>query len=117
MKKIKPLLPSLREKKRYVVFEVLSDSKLNASSIKEQIMTSALNLIGERGVANAGILFPKETYNPENQRGILRVNNKYVNEIKSALALVQNIENEDVIVKSVGVSGILKKAQEKYLAG
>ena len=38
-----------------------------------------------------------------------------VDEIKSALTFVQKINNKDVILKSVGVSGILNKAKERYL--
>jgi len=46
---------------------------------------------------------------------LIKVSNKHVNNLKAALALITNIGREEVIVKSVGVSGILKKAEKKYL--
>ena len=58
----------------------------------------------------------KDKYNKEKQRGIIKVNNKMVNNLKASLCFIKTIENQPVVVKSVGVSGILKKAQEKYIA-
>ena len=49
------------------------------------------------------------------QRGVIRVNTKYLNDIKTGLSLVKKIDENRVIIKTVGVSGILKKAKQKYL--
>jgi len=115
-KKLKTILPTLKEKKRYLAFEIVSDSQIkDLNAISEQIMAKTLELIGQLGVAKAGIQVIKDTWNPEKQRGILRVSNKHVDEIRSALALIKQIDNKDVIVKSIGVSGILNKAKQKYL--
>ena len=44
------------------------------------------------------------------------MNNRYVNHLKASLALIDQIKGQKVIVKSIGVSGIIKKAEKKYLA-
>ncbi|MFH2028200.1 MAG: Rpp14/Pop5 family protein [Nanoarchaeota archaeon] len=116
-KKIKPLLPSLREKKRYLAFEVLSKAKINAESIEQKILDSSLNYLGQKGVSKAGIMVLKDKYNQELQKGLIRVNNKEVSNVRSALALIDKIDEQKVIVRTVGVSGILKKALSKYIAG
>ncbi len=54
-------------------------------------------------------------YYPGLQKGIIRVGNKHVNELKAALTFIEKINNQKVIVKSIGVSGILKKAKQRYL--
>ena len=66
-------------------------------------------------MSKAGILILKDKWNPEAQRGLIRVNNKNVDNLKAALTMADKINNENVIIKSVGVSGILNKAAKKYL--
>ena len=117
MTKIKAVLPSLREKKRYLVFEIISKDKINPNKVSESILGSCKDYLGEMGMAKAGLLMLNDKYNQENQRGIIRVSNKMLNNLKAALCFVKEIDNQQVIVKSVGVSGILKKAENKYIAG
>ena len=113
--KIKPLLPSLREKKRYLAYEVISKNKFNdAISVNKAIYDAANGFLGTLGMAKAGILAIDDKWNDKTQRGIIRVNNKHVNELKASLIFVKNIQGNEAIVKSVGASGILKKAQKKY---
>lgn len=115
--KIKPLLPSLREKKRYLAFEIISKTKIDDfTAVENTIKESVLRFLGESGMAKAGVLFLADKYNKDKQKGIIRVSHKYVNELRASLALIQKINNQDVIVRSIGLSGILKKAVEKYIA-
>ena len=108
---MKPLLPSLRERKRYLVFEVISKKRLNSMPDKD-IEKSMRNLHGEIGLGKAGLIFLKNKWNKIKQRGIIKVNYKYVDQLRAALC---SFHNREVIMRSVGVSGILKKAEEKYL--
>jgi len=114
--KIKPLLPSMREKKRYLAYEVISNSKFNdAVSVNKAIYDASNEFLGNLGMAKAGILPINDKWNDKTQRGILRVNNKHVDELKASLIFVKNIQGKEAMVRSVGASGILKKAQKKYL--
>jgi ribonuclease P/MRP protein subunit POP5 len=114
--KIKPLLPSLREKKRYLVFEIISEHKVDKiDSIETAILNQCNKYLGEIGMAKAGLLFLKDKFNKESQKGIIRVNNKMLDNLKTSLCFIKNIGKENVIIKSVGVSGILKKAQDKFI--
>ena len=115
--KIKPLRPSLREKKRYVAFKVQSESKLSSfDAVSAEIFSSYGRLFGEMGLAQAGIIVLKERWNSERQTGILKVSHKYVNEIKASLALIKQINNVDVIASSLTTSGILDKAARRAVA-
>ena len=114
--KIKPLLPSLREKKRYLAYEVVSKHKFNdAIHVSKAILDATNDFLGNLGMAKAGILMLNDKWNADMQRGIIRVNNKHVDNLKASLVFIKKIEEKDVIVKSVGASGILRKAQQKYL--
>lgn len=117
MAKLKPILPSLREKKRYLAFEVLSKNKIKAySGVSKAIWQGMLSFNGTRGAAQAGMLLMPEKYNDKTQRGIIRVNHKAVDALKGSLVLVQDIDTTPSIVRSLGVSGSLKKATT-YIAG
>jgi ribonuclease P/MRP protein subunit POP5 len=114
--KLKPLLPTLKEKKRYLAFEIISNNKIKSfSKVFEAIWQSFLEFLGLLGASRAGILILPDKWNNINQRGIIRVNNKYLEHLKASLLFVQEIENNDVIIRTLGVSGILKKATNKYL--
>ena len=102
---MKPLLPSLKEKKRYLIFEVISKDK---NYPEKEIKDSFLKLFGEVGLSEAGLIFLKNKY--KNNRGIIKVNNKNVDRLKASFCILKK-----PIIKSVGVSGTLKKAQDKYL--
>jgi len=98
--------PSKRAKKRYIVFEVIS-KELNDCAIHNAIKKSALNVLGVK-YQQAGIRFLKDKYKPGIHRGIFRVNNRYAQTVIKAVNKTKNI-------KTLGMSGILKKAEEKYL--
>ena len=117
-KKIKPLLPTLRERKRYLAFEIVSETPIgDLTAVSKAIRAKAVEYLGELGCAEAGIMFLSDKYDQEQQRGLIRVNNKSLDKLKATLALVDQIDSQNVIIKSRGVSGILKKAQNKYIAG
>lgn len=47
----------------------------------------------------------------QNNKGIIKTNNKFVKETKAALTLIEKINKEKVIVKTIITSGILKKVR------
>ena len=114
--KLKPILPSLREKKRYLVFEAISKEKINSlEAVSSTIMNCSLKFLGMLGAAKAGIIVLNNKWNPELQRGIIKVGHKHVDSLKAALMFANKIDNNDVIFRSLGVSGILKKAENNFM--
>ncbi|MAG52356.1 MAG: hypothetical protein CMH62_00160 [Nanoarchaeota archaeon] len=105
---MKRLLPSLKEKKRYLAFEIVSDDKFNKSDIANVINKEALKFMGTLDYGKAGV----RIINANKNKGIIRVNNKFVNHLKTSLILITNIKNKNVIFKTVKVSGILNKLKE-----
>ena len=87
------LLPSLKEKKHYLVF----------SGEKEKVEKSLLEFLGILGFAKANpvIVEIKKNY------GILSFNSKYADEIRTAFAFSN--------IRTLGISGTIKKAKEKFL--
>lgn len=114
--KLKALQPTLRERKRFIVFEVNSEKPIaEYQAVSRAVWAAVSDFIGRLGCARAGIWLLADKYDSRTQRGIIRVNNTYVDEVRAALLLVTEVEGQQATFRSVGVSGILKKATTKYL--
>ena len=105
---MKPLLPSLREKKRYVVFDIKTDD-FDKKKIENIIAETALKFMGEFGISKAGFMILSDSWN--GKKGIIKIGSKYVDEIKLVLGLIKG----NIIVNTLGVSGTLKKAKQKFI--
>lgn len=101
-KQLKALLPSLRESKRYLAFELISKTKIDDfKAVKDEIKQSATSLFGEIGMAKVNMKFVKDN--------VIMVNHKFVDHMRAALAVVKTIKGVPVILRSVKVSGMINK--------
>jgi ribonuclease P/MRP protein subunit POP5 len=117
MLSLKALKPTLRERKRYIVYQIDFDSKQKNAKTElknfQTILIDKLKLnLGIFSSAKAGIL--PIAYDGEKFMGILRVNNKMIDEIRANFVLITELNKVPVCIKTLGVSGILKKAKELY---
>ncbi|MGM5482833.1 MAG: Rpp14/Pop5 family protein [Nanobdellota archaeon] len=110
--KTKPLLPSLREKKRYLAFEVISKQAINKNAIFNAILKKSKEMLGEIENAKAGIEVLHEKYNQPAQRGIIKVNHKYLEKLRASLCMISSIDSKKVITRSLGASGMINKAKD-----
>ena len=81
------------------------------------VLDSSLKFLGQLGTAKAGLMVLNNKWDAQLQRGIMKVSHRHVDAVKAALMFAGKIGNEDVIFRSIGVSGILKKAENKFLKG
>lgn len=111
--KEKPLIPTLREKKRYVVYEVLSDAevKFDTRKISDSIRVAMKGYVGDLGLSKAGLLFFDKKFNTSTNRGFVRVSHSSVDEFKASLNFITSIEGKNVIIKSVITSGLIARAE------
>ena len=115
-RKMKPLLPTLRQKKRYIAFEIVSETHLaDKRLVFDEILRSQLEFLGSHSLSTAAPAILEDRYDGATQRGLLRVNHTALPKAKAALTLMRRIGNQRVIVRSRGVSGIIKKAHNKYI--
>ena len=113
-KKQKPILPSLKEKRRYIAYEVKSDNNLSFNAVKDSIIKESESYLGKLTMARAGVIFLDDW---KDQKGLMKVNNKYEDHIKAVFTQINKIQEQNVLIKSVGISGILNKARKKYFGG
>ncbi|HLD00711.1 MAG TPA: Rpp14/Pop5 family protein [Candidatus Nanoarchaeia archaeon] len=105
------LLPSLKQVKRYILFDLISGKKFEFSEVEAEVNSALLLFLGQLGMAKVSPLLIKERY--KNNKFILKVNHKYVDEAIAAMMLIKSIKGVPVIIKSVTTSGTIRKAAEK----
>jgi len=110
--KLKPLLPSLKEKKRYLSFEVISDKQFSAESVSKAITESTLKFLGTLETGKAGLMILNDKFS--NNTGVLKTNHKFVDKLRTSLTLIKDIDTKDVIMRTRIVSGTLKKSISKF---
>jgi RNase P/RNase MRP subunit POP5 len=116
-KRLKSLLPTLKERNRYLAFEVISDAKIrDFRAVSRQMLASFSRFYGETGLAKANPVMLSDKWNEAKQTGIIKVSHNHIHELKSSLLFINRISHNDAIIRSIGTSGILKKAQSRYLA-
>jgi len=104
---MKPILPSLKEQKRYLLFRIISTGTVDKSSCGDAINKACLRFLGELHCAKAGITFLGENY--ADKKGIIRVGSRYVDEVKVALASIREIDSQRATFDVVKISGAIGK--------
>jgi len=110
MKKERPklLLPTLREKKRYIAFKVISEEPIIYSDLEQAMLNQLLDFYGEDGFSRLSFWIIKNLYNEREQLGVLRCNNKSVQKVIAGLGLISRLGDTRVIFKILKVSGTIK---------
>jgi len=113
----KILPPSMRSKKRYLVFEVISSDKITYIDFITAASESMFTFLGDIKTSEAKTWFIQNLFNAEKKRGVIKVDHTCVEEVRASLSLVSIIGESKSIIKILGVTGTIKSAQQKYLAG
>ena len=109
---MKPLLPTLKETKRYVVYELISERPVTGG--EREVLRHLHITLGLFDDAKAGILPVR--YDEQAQVGVLRVAHTSVDKVKAALLLLTNVQGVPILPRVRGVSGILQKT-ERFVQG
>jgi len=104
-------LPTLRDKKRYIAFEMASSQSVNRQELTNEIQKSTASLFGDTGcsVINPGLLSFDGRY------GIVRCAREKTSEARAALACMSNVRGTRVSIFVLGISGTIKGATEKFI--
>ena len=106
---------SMRQPKRYVVFEVVSEHSIEYQDLVSAVWNSTLALLGEASASEARPWFIVNLYNTATQKGVLKCAHNMVEQMRTALSLIAIVGESRSIVRIIGVTGTINAAQEKYL--
>ena len=97
-------------RKRYILFEIISDSKFRENLIEIAIKNAIKELFGVFGLSEAN---PKLlTEFSKGNTHVLQVDHRYVQKAKVAMATIKEINKKPIIFKTIRVYGTLKKIKE-----
>lgn len=108
---MKRLLPSLRAKKRYLVFELIFDEPVSRSDLVREVMFSASSLLGDVTASECDI----KVLGFEDRKGIIQCSHTKVKETRASLAALTRINGRRATLYILGTSGTVKRATEKFL--
>jgi ribonuclease P/MRP protein subunit POP5 len=106
-------LPSLREKKRYLTFRLISSEPVVYSEVKGAVVSSALDWMGQKGFSSSGLRMIRNLWDSAEQRGWLSCSPHSVDDVKMSLALIHQIGDAKTIFRVLRVSGTIKSGKEK----
>lgn len=114
--KLKILPTHLRNKKRYLAFEVRSQKPLTREDVISLIGGAMNEMYGACGASHADLWVVKVWQCGENViKGILRCNREEVDTVRSALPIINRFKGGKVVVHTLGVSGTIKAAKGKFV--
>lgn len=113
--RLNPLPPTLREKQRYLVFEILSKKEFELGDVVSVIWNNSLQTFGEVGVSSFSLWIPGNLYDKARKKGIVKCNHNSVEQMRSVLATIKEIEGDPVCFRVIGVTGTIKSAKAKFM--
>ncbi|MBW6462387.1 MAG: ribonuclease P protein component 2 [DPANN group archaeon] len=113
--KINRLPPTMEIRERYIIFSIVSENKYSLENTVKTIWSSILQLFGEVGSSEFNVWIPSNLYNENTNTGIIRCSHNHVQQVRASLALIKSIDNKPLIFKTLGVTGTIRSAKDKFL--
>lgn len=115
-KELQTLPSSLREKQRYIVFDIIADESAAFGNFVDAVWDTLLDFLGEKGAAEVDPWILKDLFDEDQQRGGIRVRKDYVEDVRAALALITEINGETATIQVISVTGTMDSARKKYFS-
>jgi ribonuclease P/MRP protein subunit POP5 len=109
---MKLLKPTLREKNRYVAFELTSDRKSGRDDVVKAVWSTILRFLGESRASEMSLWIMD--WDDATRRGILKVNHKSIEDLRCGLSMLASAGGAPASARVLSVSGTLKKARERH---
>jgi ribonuclease P/MRP protein subunit POP5 len=117
--KLKILPPTLREDKRYLSFEAISEIPLNRDDVISLVWETSLNFHGECKTSKFDLWIMKvwktESKDINVIKGIIQCNRYEVNSVRAAIVLISKFKGKRVVFHTLGISGTIKSAIKKFI--
>jgi len=104
-------LPVLRDRRRYMAFELDSENKIQSGDLAREIYTSQTSLLGDFGASKTKL----QLISFDGRFGIIRCTHKHIEEAKVVLTTVRAVRGTRATMRVRGISGTIKAATEKYI--
>jgi len=95
------------DRRRYLVFEVMSEIELDKYKLLNAIWDSVHSLYGDIGTSESKLWLIKYD---KNGRGVLRCTHRKSEAIRAALACIHSVNGVQIAITVIGISGTIKGA-------
>jgi ribonuclease P/MRP protein subunit POP5 len=109
-KKIKSLLPSLKERKRYLAIKIEPVHGLITRNPTEEIIQKIKNTLGIFDSAEAGLMYLD--YDSKNNISFIKCSAASLDKVRASLLFIDEIGTSKVILRSLKASGMVNQAKE-----
>ena len=104
-------IPTLREKKRYLAFKIISENTINRGELTGELLDSISLLFGDKGESEIN----PSLMSYDGRYGILRCQKDRTTDTRAALACINRVGGGRVSFMVLGISGTVKGAMEKFI--
>jgi len=117
--KLKILPTHLRDKKRYLAFQAISEIPLQREDVISLIMESSGNLYGACGTSQLGLWVVKvwnyTTPRANTVKGIIRCKREEVDKARAVIPTITKYKGKRVVFQTLGISGTIKAATTNFI--
>jgi len=117
--KLKILPTHLRDKKRYLAFQAISETPLQREDVISLIMESSGNLYGACGTSQLGLWVVKvwdyTTPGANTVKGIIRCKREEVDKARAVIPTITKYKGKRVVFQTLGISGTIKAATTNFI--
>jgi ribonuclease P/MRP protein subunit POP5 len=117
--KLKILPTHLREKKRYLAFEAVSELPLKREDVISLLWDTSLHLYGVCGTSKFDLWVVKVwncPYSGDNRtRGIIRCRRESIGEVRAILPVITRFNGKRAVFYTRGISGTINSAVKKFI--
>jgi len=106
--KLKCLMPTLRQKKRFIKATIESKKKLDFKEVSENLVDEIITYLGCVEMGKAGIWILRDKFDYDKQEIVLKCGTKSKDKLIGVLSLVYKLGQNDVKINVTNVSGTLK---------
>jgi len=106
--KLKPLMPTLRQKKRFLRVKIESTHKFDFKEVSENIVDEIITYLGAIEFGKAGIWVLRDKFDFEKQEFIIKVSISTKDKLCGALCLISKLGKENVKLNIIRISGTIK---------
>ncbi len=117
--KLKILPTHLRDKKRYLAFQAISEIPLQREDVISLIMESSGNLYGACSTSQLGLWVVKvwdyTTPGANTVKGIIRCKREEVDKARAVIPTITKYKGKRVAFQTLGISGTIKAATTNFI--
>ncbi len=103
----------MREKRRYILFEVMSEGEVDKQRLQRAIWDSVYSLYGDTGASESRLWLTSYDCGEDTGIGVLRCAHRVVERVRAALACIHSVDGIRVAIRVIRVSGTLKGVRGK----